>query len=269
MRFTVFGQEIDYEVRGPEGARPLLLVHGLTTDRRILIEACEPALAEQPLRRVYVDLPGHGTSRGAVDAGSADHLVAALVGLLGEVGEPGVPPLLFGYAYGGYLCQGVARDVHSGGLFLACPVVEPDFGRRRLPPKRVVAKDDDLPFSSDERERPAFVEVAVRQTRPALEVFQRVVHPANIAANLEFVEAVRARYTMARPYVQALQQYTAPVTIVCGHDDHWVGFEDAVLLARVMPDVALHVLAGCGQLLPLEAGAAFRALLTEWLARCA
>jgi pimeloyl-ACP methyl ester carboxylesterase len=59
MRFDVLGHQIDYEVRG-EG-RTLVLLHGLTGDRRVLLEACEPVLSATPgWRRIYLDLPGHG-----------------------------------------------------------------------------------------------------------------------------------------------------------------------------------------------------------------
>jgi pimeloyl-ACP methyl ester carboxylesterase len=263
VRFDVDGHALDYEVRG--GGRAIVLVHGLTTDRRILVEACEPVLAAAGLRRIYLDLPGHGASQGAPARASADDLVAALAVFVREVG--GERPLLLGYSYGGYLAQGLLREVDAGGLCLVCPVVEADFGKRTTPPRRVIARDEALPFSDDEREQAAFLEVAVQATRPVLERFQRVVHPANIAVDPEFVAAVRHRYAMARPYMQALQAFDRPVAIACGRHDHWVGFEDAVRLARALPRAGLSVVADCGQLLPLEAPAAFHALLADWLAR--
>ena len=43
MRFLTDGHELDYELRG-EG-RPIVLIHGLTVDRRVLEECAEPVLA--------------------------------------------------------------------------------------------------------------------------------------------------------------------------------------------------------------------------------
>ena len=79
MRLATGGHEIDYEIRG-EG-RPIVMIHGVTGDRQVMIEACEVALASG-WQRVYLDLPGHGASKGDAARASADDLadgVAALV----------------------------------------------------------------------------------------------------------------------------------------------------------------------------------------------
>ncbi|MSP63503.1 MAG: alpha/beta hydrolase [Myxococcales bacterium] len=267
MRFAIDGHEIDYEIRG-EG-RTVVLLHGLTTDRRILVEACEPVLSAEPgWRRIYLDLPGHGASRGNKDRAFADALVDALDALIQEVqGSDEKPPLVLGYAYGAYLAQGLARARDLGGLCLICPVVEADFGKRQTPPRRVVTREEGLPFSDDERERAAFDEVAVQQTRASLTLFQRVVHPANIAVDPIVVAAVRDFYALARPYMQALQAFERPVAIACGRHDHWVGFEDALRIARACPGSSYAVVPDCGHLLPLEAPGPFRAVLADWLLR--
>jgi pimeloyl-ACP methyl ester carboxylesterase len=264
MRFSVDGHEIDYEVRGD--GRPIVLLHGLTVDRRILLDACEPVLAAAPgVRRIYLDLPGHGASRGDPARMSADGLVDALATFTREIA--GAHPAVLGYSYGGYLAQGLVRGVAPSGLMLVCPVVEPDFGRRTVPSRRVVRRDVELPFSDDAREQQAFDEIAVVQTGELLATFQRVVHPANIAVDAECVAVARAHYAMARPYAHALGELRAPVTIVCGRDDHWVGFEDALRLGRAIRDLHYCVLPDCGHLLPLEARDRFSSLLADWLAR--
>jgi len=263
MRFLVDGHEIDYEIRG-EG-RTIVFLHGLTVDRRILVECCEPVLSAG-YRRVYVDLPGHGASVGNRERASADHLVSALAQLVREVA--GESPYIFGYSYGGYLAQGLLRELPgAGGLFLVCPVVEPDFARRTVPPRRIAVEEAELPFSGDERERDAFDEIAVRRTRDVLAAFQRVVHPANIGADLEFVAATRARYLMSRPFMHALYDFAGPAAVVCGRDDHWNGFEDASRLVRALRRADFTVVADCGHLLPLEAPDRFQHAFGAWLNR--
>ncbi len=271
MLFPVDGHAIDYEVRlpsetrSPAEGRDVLLVHGLTTDRRILVEACDEVLARAGLRRIYLDLPGHGASRGNPGRAGADDLVDALAAFVRATCAQ--PPLVVAYAFGAYLAQGLVPLVELSGLCLLCPVVEADFGKRTTPPRFIAAHDEELPFSGDEREPPAFLEVAVRQTREVLARFQAVVHPANAAIDGDVVGAVRARYAMARPYAHALPAFERPVAIACGRHDHWVGFEDACRLARMLPRSSLTVVPDCGQLLPLEAPDAVRAVLVEWLAR--
>jgi pimeloyl-ACP methyl ester carboxylesterase len=265
-RFDHGGHELAFEERGPADARALIMLHGLAIDRRVLIDACEPVLAEAPLRRVYVDLPGHGDSVAEASRLGADDLCDALAALILHVaGEQ--QPALFGYSYGGYLAQGVMRELTPAGLFLCCPTVEADFGKRHVPPRRVARRDELLGYSDDPREKDAFEEIAVIQTAAALAHFQKVIHPANISANQEAMARVRARYAMARPYMQALGAFEGPVTIVCGRDDHWVGFEDALRLARAFKQAHYAVLPECGHLLPFEQPERFASLLKDFVAR--
>jgi pimeloyl-ACP methyl ester carboxylesterase len=265
MKFVFGGHEIDYEVRG-EG-RPVLLVHGVTGDRRVMEAGFEANLAGGPWQRVYFDLPGHGVSRGAWEESSADAWVDAIVALTRQLELE--RPLAIGYSYGGYLVQGVARDLALGGALLVCPVIEPDFGKRRVAPRHVLRRDQGLLFGPDEREQIAFDEIAVVQTAAVLADFQRAVHPGNLAADQDVVGAVRYRYSMARHHGSALAERDCPVTVVCGRHDHWVGYEDAFPLARRIPNAEYTVLADCGHLLPFEAPAALREVMSRWLSRCA
>jgi pimeloyl-ACP methyl ester carboxylesterase len=267
-RFDWDGHSVDYELRG-EGPT-VILVHGLTADRRIMVEAFEPVLATAGVRRLYVDLPGHGRSRGDAARASADGLVELLAALARTLLAPAArpdeleAPLVIGYSYGGYLATALVRELGGArGLFLACPVVEPDFARRQPAPRRVAERAGELPFSDDVREREAFDEVAVRMTPAVLARFQRALHPANVVA------AVRARYVCARPLGDALGALTAPVSIVCGRDDHWAGWQDAATLVRNLMHAEYVVLPDCGHLLPLEEPERLHELVRAWLRRVA
>jgi pimeloyl-ACP methyl ester carboxylesterase len=264
---------MEHELRG-EGPTAVF-VHGLTVDRRVMIEAFDELFAAAGLRRLYVDLPGHGASPGNAANASADAFVDELAALVrgnlapaaGRAGELEAP-LIVGYSYGGYLAQALVRELGGArGLLLVCPVVEPDFARRTQPPRRVAAHDPELAYSADPREREAFDEVAVQMTRPVLDKFQRVVHPANIAADATVVQAVRARYAVSRPLGDALARLDAPATIVCGRDDHWAGWQDAVPLVASLKRPHFVVLPDCGNLLPFEQPLAFAQAVRDFLAR--
>jgi pimeloyl-ACP methyl ester carboxylesterase len=265
VKFPCGGHELDWEERG-EG-RPILLVHGLTTDRRIMAAACDETIDRAGrFRRIYLDLPGHGASRGNPELASADHLTELLALFLGHVAPNDEVPVV-AYAYGAYLALALPALRAIGGLFLFCPVVEADFGKRTVAARRVASEEPDLPFSDDPRERDAFLEVAVHQSRSVLAEFQQLVHPANVAVDANVVAAIRARYAHARPYAHAWREFAQPVAIVCGRDDHWVGFSDALAPARAFPHSSYAVVADCGQLLPLEKPLALRVQLADWLTR--
>jgi pimeloyl-ACP methyl ester carboxylesterase len=263
---------MEHELRG-EGPTAVL-VHGLTVDRRVMIDAFDELLAGAGLRRLYVDLPGHGASKGDAAGASADGFVDELAALVRAQLAPAASgdlqaPIVIGYSYGGYLAQALVRELGGArGLLLVCPVVEPDFARRHQPPRRIAAHDPELVYSSDPREREAFAEVAVQMTRPVLERFQRAVHPANIAADATVVQAVRARYALSRPIGDALARLDAPSTIVCGRDDHWAGWQDAVPLVTQLKRPHFVVLPDCGHLLPFEQPLAFAQAVRDFLARC-
>jgi pimeloyl-ACP methyl ester carboxylesterase len=263
LAVEIDGHLIAYEAHG-EGP-PILFLHGLAADRALLREACEPVAATSGFRRIYVDLPGHGASRGNPARAAADDLVDALATFVGGLGLD-APPALCGHAYGGYLALGLLRDLGAAGLLLLCPTVEADFGKRRVPPRLVLARDEGLVFT-DEVERQGFDEVAVVQTQAVLESFRRLVHPGNLACDRDFIARTRARYRMARPHVAPLVGFDRPVSIVCGRHDHWVGYEDGLTLARAFSDVEYHVLPGCGHLLPIERPLRWQQSLTAWLER--
>jgi pimeloyl-ACP methyl ester carboxylesterase len=262
---------MNVERRG-EGATVVLL-HGLSVDRRVMVDAFDELLAAAGVKRVYLELPGHGDSAPDAEA-SADAVVAAMAELVraelkATDGGELEAPLVVGYSYGGYLAQGLVRELGGArGLLLVCPIVEPDFARRRQPPRRVAARDPELQFSDDVREREAFEEVAVQMTRAVLERFQRVVHPANIAVDAATVAALRGRYALSRPVGDALARLEAPATIVCGRDDHWAGWQDAATLVAQLRHPHFVVLPDCGHLLPFEQPLAFAQAVRDFLARC-
>ena len=264
---------IEHELRG-EGPTAVF-VHGLTVDRRVMIDAFDELFADAGVRRLYVDLPGHGASKGEPARASADAFVEELAALVRATlapapGRPGEleAPLVVGYSYGGYLATALVRELGGArGLLLVCPVVEPDFARRTQPARRVAVHEPELRYSADPREREAFVEVAVQMTAPVLERFQRVVHPANVAADPAMVTAMRARYALSRPLGDALLRLDAPSTVVCGRDDHWAGWQDAVPLVAQLKRPHFIVLPDCGHLLPFEQPLAFAQAVRDFLAR--
>jgi pimeloyl-ACP methyl ester carboxylesterase len=262
---------MEHELRG-EGPTAVF-VHGLTVDRRVMIDAFDDLFAAAGVRRLYLDLPGHGASAGDPAQASADGFVDALAALVREVLPPAgagqiEAPLVVGYSYGGYLAQALVRELGGArGLLLVCPVVEPDFARRTQPPRRIALHDPELPYSSDPREREAFAEVAVQMTRPVLARFQRSIHPANIAANARVVTAMRARYALSRPIGDALARLDAPSAVLCGRDDHWAGWQDAVPLVAMLKRPEFVVLPDCGHLLPFEQPSAFAGAVRQFLAR--
>lgn len=261
MRFAVAGQEIDFELHGD--GRGIVFVHGLTADRRLLVDAFEPAFAGgATFRRVYLDLPGHGGSPPHPAALSADGLVDILAQALLSLG--GERPALVAHQYGAYLALGAAREVSLGGLFLVNPIVQPDIPLRALPPQRIVARDDGLAFV-DDFERATFEgEIAV-QTAANLERYRTLLDPAHRAVDRELLATVRSRYALSGTWSAAIGAIDGPVEVVCGRDDYWGGYADALALVRAHERCRYTVLPDAGPYVPIDAPGALRERFEGWL----
>jgi len=264
MQFVKEGLDLDYEIIG-EG-RSLVFLHGLALDRALLRDALEPVFDDHGgWRRIYLDLPGHGRSTTAAVAPSADGLIGALRLFVAEIAGERV--CIAGHSYGAYLAQGLAAsEVSLDGLFLVCPVVEPDLAARRVPPQRFAARDETLVFA-DDAERDVFDGEVSLQTAAVLESFRKLVAPAHASTDRTFLGGVRSRYVSSLSLRSAARDFAGPAALVCGRNDHWVGFLDAAELAAAYPRASLAVLPDCGQLLPLENPAALRAAFVDWLER--
>src|SRR5689334_15240427 len=74
---------IDWTERGD--GLPVVMLHGLMGDRRLISRFTESVLAERPgLRRFHLDLPAHGLSSGDGIA-SSDDVVERVAGFLDDV----------------------------------------------------------------------------------------------------------------------------------------------------------------------------------------
>lgn len=262
MRFVVAGEEIDFEFRGD--GRVVVFIHGLTADRGLLVDTFEPAfpLVEGEHRRLYFDLPGHGASPPFPSAGSADGLVAAVTQLVLSLG--GDRPLLVGHQYGAYLALGVARDAPLGGLFLVNPIVQPDIPLRALPPQRIVVREAGLSFLDDD-ERATFEHEIVVQDAAMLDRYRALIGRAHRAADRELIEHVRRHYVMSTTWSRAVGAIEGPIDVVCGRDDHWGGYVDALAMVRASARCRFTILPDAGPYLPLEQPAALRRLFANWL----
>jgi pimeloyl-ACP methyl ester carboxylesterase len=150
-------------------------------------------------------------------------------------------------------------------MFLLCPVVEPDFAKRRVAPERVLAREPELVFESSQ-EQAAFIGETVFQTADLLARWRAAMESGHRRQDHAFVAATRARYVMARPHVRALGELVGPVSVICGRDDAWAGFEDQLHLVRAIRGATFVVLPRCGHLPQLEAHAALAPHFLRWLA---
>ena len=96
-----------FDLFGPIGAPPVVLIHGLGLNRQITWENIAPRLSEK-YRVLSYDLPGHGDSKQLSDEVTLTSLGQQLLGLMDYVGFDRA--VLVGFSLGGMINRRVALD---------------------------------------------------------------------------------------------------------------------------------------------------------------
>ena len=268
MLCTVSDLPVHYEAYG--SGRPIVLLHGYYPDHRLMTGCMEPVFAGRPgWLRLYADLPGMGQTPARAWIDGADKMLEVVLGFIDQV-LPGRSFALAGESYGGYLARGIVRQrpERVTGLFLLCPLIVPDTGRRQLPPQATLVADPALMASLSPKDAAEFDDVAVVQTAAHWARFRDEVLPGLRLADRLFLERLRAN-AYGFPFdVDALPQpFERPSLILTGRQDTSVGYRDAWELIEQYPRATLAVLDRAGHDLQIEQAGVFDALVGEWLDR--
>lgn len=247
---------------------PLVALHGFPLDHHVVSGCLEPIFrADEPIRRIYPDLPGLGASAAGGAASTRDVLERVEAFLDETLGD--APFLLVGESYGGYLSRAVAqrRPDQVLGLALVCPSVIADAAARTLPPLTVRRPDPELVAELSPSEADEFTSIAVVQSRETLERFRTDIEPGRSAADPSAIERIRADYALDEPIER--RPFTRPTVIVVGRQDSVVGYRDQWELIEHYPTATFAVLDLAGHNLQFERPELFEALMRDWLDRVA
>lgn len=225
---------------------PVVMLHGLVGDHRLISRFTEAALATTPgLRRLHVDLPGHGMSSGEGVASSDD--VVERVGSFLDAVLAGEAYAVVGNSFGG----GIARALTSRepsrvlGMALIAPMVIADHALRDVPAHHPIDVDADL-LSADDEDVRDFCEVTFRLTRRHWELYVEDVVPGGRIADMEAIGRITAEYEFSIRPESRFTTYDRPVTFILGRQDPVVGHADAFALAASYPRATYVVADGAG-----------------------
>ena len=257
-----------YEVFG-EG-RPLVALHGLPVDHRLMSGCMEPVFASRTgWKRFYPDLPGMGQSTGADWIKTTDDMLQVVLEFIDSM-IPGQNFIIAGESYGGYLAQGVIKDRPDmvDGVLLICPMTVADYRRRKAPLHTTVVKNDSLLQTITSGEARGFESFSVVQTQQTLERYLSEVHPAFDAADYDFLARLHegGRGFSSDLYEQFIP-FEKPSLIILGRQDSIVGYKDAWDIYDLYPRGSFVVLDRAGHNLQIEQADLFTVLVKEWLGR--
>ncbi len=125
--------------------RPMLCIHGFPEDHRTMVGCVEPIMKYlDNYRRIYIDLPGLGSTEMIPSIKNADDMLAFLTKFIKEVIKD-ESFLLVGLSYGGYLSLGMMLNMglNISGVFLICPCVISKHESRKLVQKELLVLEQD------------------------------------------------------------------------------------------------------------------------------
>ncbi|KEF52806.1 uncharacterized protein A1O9_11223 [Exophiala aquamarina CBS 119918] len=253
---------------------PMLIVHGWEMDGKVEEIDFEPIFTKVPgFRRIYVDLPGMGTTP-ANNIKDLDDIYLRLVQFIkSRMGKSKF--LLVGSSCGGYLARNLAQVYHGqvDGLLLRVPLIEPEDSLRDLDTVQPLVVNEKL-MSSISKEDKALLGNILIQTPPYIESlkakYEVAVLPALKAAKRDVLNRIRAdtkRYQLSVASKHRNSKFLAPTLIICGRQDEVVGYRDSLRLLELYPRSTYVVLDRGRHDLPIDENGVFEALVSDWLTR--
>lgn len=252
---------------------PVLIIHGWQMDGRVEELDFEPIFNTTPgLRRIYVDLPGMGTTA-ANNVKDLDEIYHRLVQFIdSRLGRSRF--LLIGSSCGGYLARAIAQQYieRVDGLILRVPLIEPKDGVRDLDAFQPLVANEQLMSDMSAEDRTLLGNVLVQTPAyvQALKAkYEEVILPAQKAADNKVLDPIRAdphRYQLSVSLDESAK-FFAPTLIVCGRHDETVGYRDSLRLLELYPRSTYAVLDRGTHGLPIDETGVFEALVRDWITR--
>lgn len=267
MMLRIRGVDLYYHICGVD--KPVLILHGLGLDHLSMIGCMEPIFRRRKgYKRIYIDLPGSGRTRGVNQVNSSDDVLSLLLDFVSKIlGKEHF--ILIGYSYGGYLARGVITKLPDqvDAILLIAPLIIAEHYGRDLPEHKVLIRDPILPRKVKAREAAWFGEVAVLQTAKVWDRFKAEILPGLKNADKSFIDRLLRNYSLSLDVDGLQKQFFKPTLIILGIYDVSVGYKDAFNILNVYPKAELTVISRAGHLLHLEHEDLFNRLIHGWLDR--
>lgn len=250
--------------------KPIVMLHGYYPDHRLMSGCMEPIFIErQGYRRIYIDLPGMGRTKGETWIDSSDKMLRIVLEFIDKV-IPNENFLIAGESYGGYLARGVLHHMADRveGMLLLCPVIVAKHSERKTPPHKPIVVDSEFVSTLSKEDAEEFESIAVVQNKEIWERYDKEIFFAVRIADSPFLEKLRNESFSFSFDVDALnEKFVKPVLFLLGRQDSSVGYKDAWSILDNFPRGTFAVLDRSGHNLQLEQVNIFNTLVNEWLDR--
>jgi pimeloyl-ACP methyl ester carboxylesterase len=253
---------------------PVLFIHGWEMRGQVEEADFEPIFSAVPgFRRIYVDLPGMGSTpaNGIRNLDDIYHRIVEFID--SRLADSRL--LIVGSSCGGYLARAISQRYADqvDGLLLRVPLIEPADDVRDLDPFQPLVAVDQLMAGLPAKVQAMLGNVLVH-TRPYVDAlvakFKDVYQPAVLASDEEVLTPIRAnpkRYSLSPGLLNDTAKLLAPTLILCGRQDGVVGYRDSLRLLEIYPRSTFAILDRAGHDLPVDDNGVFQSLVRDWLLR--
>jgi pimeloyl-ACP methyl ester carboxylesterase len=254
---------VHYEEVG--AGRPLLVLHGWSSDCYTEMPAYEPLFARRPgWRRIYPDVAAIAKPPIPAWFRGPDQLLDVLLEFMDSV-APGERFAVSGISWGGYLAAGVVHHRPSmvAGVLFNIPSLEIAAPQRDVPARHVIREDP--AFASALRpEEQWLLDFFVVQDERLLDLVRSWSFPAPYDPT---IEALLGRKAFSFDPTVLPEPCPAPALFLTGRQDQIVGYRKAWSLIEQFPRATFAVLDRAGHMLDAEQPAVREALVNDWLDR--
>ena len=261
------GIKIDVEEIGQ--GTPLLVIHGWSADHRYMAADIEPNFSPtSSWKRIYFDLPGHGTTIAPSWLQSQSQMIKIVVELIEQVvGQEKFA--VIGNSYGGYLGLALVRTMPRRLLGAALVVPDlPDETNLREVPEKITLRSDPSLFHDLEPDEEWIPTGLVEHSRNALDQIRLTDMPAYRMADYEFLTRLNEHYVLPPELREASKPFEQPSLIALGHQDSTVGFVRQLGLMGEFPRATFAVVDFAGHYLGrVERPRVYNALIADWIER--
>ena len=246
---------------------PLVLLHGLGVDHRILLPLEATLEHAGGWRRIYIDLPGATGSPDDLVSSAQEIATATMAEVQSRVGAE--PFAILGNSFGAMIARYIAHERRSQilGLATLAGVFVPEHGDRTVPARAVLHQDPGVvPILRDALDD--YREMAVVESPASAHAFLEYVLPGVRGAHQSALERVATNYTLTQhPEDAHPAPFLQPSLHVTGRQDHIVGYRDAWNRIEHYPRATFVTLDGAGHNAHLEQPEICAVLVKDWLAR--
>lgn len=245
------GLRLHYSVSGPEGAQPVILLHGWGCDHTTVKSIAD--ILSGSLRIYNLDIAGHGKSDEPDAVWGIDCFTRQLESFVKNLGIS--DPVLIGHSFGGRMSilYSSRNPVHKVVLVDAAGIK----------PRRTIKYYFKVyTYKAAKKTLPLLLGKSI--SGRAIAAWRGKAGSADYQRASERMRAVMSR-CVNEDLRSVMPSIKAPTLLIWGADDTATPLSDARIMERLIPDAGLVAFDGCGHYSFLDNPRGFRAVLLEFL----